>query len=347
MTKPKTTSPGRFLIGSLLLIFTLLGGYCFNRYVFFAPRPVIEGEIYRSKQPDSGDLRGAKAQLGLATVVNLRGQFPDEDWYREEVKTCRDLGLTHRDFHFSPTKWPAQSETRRLLAYLLVAPQPLLIHCAAGVDRSGWVAAMLLALAGDPLQAATGELHWTRGHFCLPEECAFHRFFTQYESWLQLQQRVHDGETFAYWVQQIYSPPPYDAELTITDAPQTTQFLPSARVEYRVDVLNKASEPWIMSAELEQGIRLGARMVGPFATPVEQPIDLFLPQGGTPRDLARAGIEEGEIAPGGRRSFELSLQLPDEPGLYYLQIDMVDERVHWFSDLGAPGMISEIEVVGG
>jgi len=43
----------------------------------------------------------------------------------------------------------AQGELRRVLAFIAAAdPGPLLFHCVAGKDRTGLVAALLLALAG-------------------------------------------------------------------------------------------------------------------------------------------------------------------------------------------------------
>ena len=343
----RTSSSTRIWIGSVLLLLAVVVGVFLGRWATFSPRPVIAGEIYRSNQPDRRDLLHAKERLGLAAVANLRGSTPDADWYREEVETCCELGLDHRDFNFRATEWPTRSETRRLVAYLLTGPRPLLFHCKAGVDRSGWAAAMTLALTGEPLQDAMGELSWIAGHLCSLKDCVFHRFFVQYETWLREQKRLHDGETFKHWVLQIYSPPPYDAGLKITAAPKANVFPPSAWVEYRVEVRNKSTERWIMSAERDHGIRLGVRVLGPFVKPIEQPIEWFRAQVGPLLDLARAGMQRDEIGPGGVRSLDLAFQLPSEPGRYYLQIDMVDEAVRWFSDFGGPGLILEIEILAG
>ena len=57
---------------------------------------------------------------------------------------------------------------------------------------------------------------------------------------------------------------------------------------------------------------------------------------------ARNGRATGEIE---NRPFELRFTAPQTPGVYLLQIDMVDELVHWFSDLGFPGLIHELTVV--
>lgn len=166
----RTGSSTRIRIGSVLLLLAVVVGVFLGRWATFSPRPVIAGEIYRSNQPDRRDLLHAKERLGLAVVANLRGPTPDTDWYREEVETCCELGLDHRDFNFRATEWPTRSETRRLVAYLLTGPRPLLFHCKAGADRSGWAAAM----TGEPLQDAMGELSWIDGHLCSLKDCVFH-----------------------------------------------------------------------------------------------------------------------------------------------------------------------------
>jgi hypothetical protein len=62
-------------------------------------------------------------------------------------------------------------------------------------------------------------------------------------------------------------------------------------------------------------------------------------------DVARSGLEPGVVGPGESRELEIRLRAPAAPGRYVLQIDMVDELVHWFSDMGWPGILLDIEVV--
>jgi hypothetical protein len=82
-----------------------------------------------------------------------------------------------------------------------------------------------------------------------------------------------------------------------------------------------------------------------FIAPPADPIALFRLPSGPAVHIARASLESGVMPQGSRRDFELRLRAPRRPGRYLLQLDMVDERVHWFSDLGWPGLIHELEVV--
>ena len=86
-------------------------------------------------------------------------------------------------------------------------------------------------------------------------------------------------------------------------------------------------------------------MLGPFDSWPEERVELFRLPGRPGHDLGRAGMVDSWIEPGATRDFRLKVDAPEMPGLYLLQIDMVDEGVHWFSDLGTPGIVLEITVV--
>ncbi len=63
-----------------------------------------------------------------------------------------------------------------------------------------------------------------------------------------------------------------------------------------------------------------------------------------PKDLRGRFVD---LAP--NKKTELDLRLPPitEPGKYLLIIDLVDELVHWFHDMGSPIYQFEFEVVPG
>src|SRR5687768_13280374 len=49
---------------------------------------VIPGKVYRSNQPSPDGLRDATAELGIRTVINLRGYggINPNDWYPDEAR---------------------------------------------------------------------------------------------------------------------------------------------------------------------------------------------------------------------------------------------------------------------
>jgi len=62
------------------------------------------------------------------------------------------------------------------------------------------------------------------------------------------------------------------------------------------------------------------------------------------RDLFRDGQSKGAWNAGDAKTIDVAFDAPSEPGLYYIQVDMVDELVHWFSDLGDEGLVLPLRV---
>jgi protein tyrosine phosphatase (PTP) superfamily phosphohydrolase (DUF442 family) len=308
------------------------------RVVEAAPGLLVAG------QPEAEEWREVVEQRGVRAVVNLRGSRPSERWYADEVAACRELGVQRADVRIKLDDWPPQHEVRRFVALLDALPRPLLLHCKDGFDRSGWGAGVALALAGAPLDAALAWLAPAAGHLCRPDACPLHRFFAEYESWRRRVGRSHDAAAFRQWLLAAYCPPPYDAGIALGgEAPARVR--PGEGMVLPVRVVNRSQQPWRLSSDRQRGIRLGARALGPLAAWPADPVAEFRRNDGRAHDLARAGVEDGEVAAGGERTFELRFRAPDGAGSYAVHVDMVDEHVHWFSDLGGPGVVLRLDVV--
>lgn len=315
------------------------------RWLDYRPQQVLAERVYRSRQPDARELRRAAVELGLRSVVNLRGAQPGQDWYDDELATTTELSLDRLDLRFRSFDWPPRAEVRRLVRYLEVATPPTLLHCQAGVHRAGWASAVVLALAGRPLSEVREQLATVRRSLTDARPDFSGRFFDLYESWLALGAHEHSAKVFRHWVLDVYCPPPYNAEIIIREAPALDAVPGGTALTFVVGVTNRSDETWQLSAIPQHGIRLGASVLGPYTTAPKDPLELFRRPGRPGRDLARAGLENATVAPDETRNFDLKLLAPSEPGRYLLHFDMVDEGVHWFSDLGTPGVVVELEVV--
>jgi protein tyrosine phosphatase (PTP) superfamily phosphohydrolase (DUF442 family) len=310
----------------------------------FRPVEVVEGRVYRSGQPSDDDLREASATLGLATVVNLRGAQPDQPWYIEELKTTQELGLHRLDLRFQTFDWPAREEVRELVRLLDGAREPVLLHCASGVHRSGWASAVARILAGDPPAEARAELASLPRTLVDGGDGFARRFFERYDRWLAATGRAQGAESFRTWALEVYCPPPYNAEMKILEPPPLDGVAPASRLSFRLVVTNRSDRAWRMSSLPGKGIRLGATMLGPFDRRPPDILSEFRRPGRPGRDLGRAGMEEGTIEPGETRVFDLAFRAPQRPGTYVVHFDMVDELVHWFSDLGTGGLLVDLRV---
>jgi protein tyrosine phosphatase (PTP) superfamily phosphohydrolase (DUF442 family) len=336
----------RWALAATAALVLVGAGFWALRARYHGPVRVVEVTpgLLVAGQPEAAEWQDLLERHAVRSVINLRGPRPSERWYVDEVAACRGLGVARHDVRVKLDDWPPQHEVRRLVELLDAGPRPLLLHCKDGYDRSGWGAAVALALAGEPLERALERLAPTAGHVCRRDSCPLHRFFAEYAAWLERTGRNHDAAAFRQWILEAYCPPPYDAAFELLAAPPH-RVRPGEPIVLPVRVTNRSQHPWRLSADPDHGIRLGARSLGPLAAwPADAVAEFRIPNGPA-HDLARAGIEDGAVEPGASRTFDLPFRAPAATGSYVVHVDMVDEHVHWFSDLGGPGVIFRLDVV--
>lgn len=127
--------------------------------------PIEEGVAYRSAQLNGHQLRELASRVGIRAIVNLRGAKPGKSWYEEEVAVADELGIQHVDYGFSassPLSIEQMTELQKLFERI---PQPFLIHCKAGADRTGLASALYLAAKGRGESDIRAALSIRYGHF--------------------------------------------------------------------------------------------------------------------------------------------------------------------------------------
>jgi protein tyrosine/serine phosphatase len=162
----------------IVLLFLLSGGYqlYLNEQGNF--HPITEGEAYRSAQLDLDEFEHYVKKYNIRSIVNLRGENPKKLWYKEEITFCDANNIKHYDISLSSSKAPSQEDVRKLVEIFHTAPRPVLIHCLAGADRSGLVAAMWKVIVDkEPKKEAEKQLSLFFGHFPIGKTAAMDRFF--------------------------------------------------------------------------------------------------------------------------------------------------------------------------
>jgi protein tyrosine/serine phosphatase len=147
----------------------LLGGYLGALQLTGNFHEVLPGVLYRSAQPSAADIAAYSREYGIRTIVNLRGESENSDWYRQEIAAAQQAGIEHIDFRMSASKQLTLDRTRQLIALLREAPKPILIHCQAGADRSGLASVIFLQqIAGIDEETAERQLSILYGHIGIP-----------------------------------------------------------------------------------------------------------------------------------------------------------------------------------
>lgn len=162
-----------------LLLGAIYAGYEWERDNF---HPITEGEAYRSAQMDGDELRYCIEKYHIKSILNLRGKYLEEKWYIEEMKASSEHDVRHYDIDLSAYREPTPEEIQILIGLFKSAPRPILIHCRAGADRSGLVAAMWKVIVDKKSKTeAEKQLSMLYGHMLVGPAFAMDKFF---ENWL-------------------------------------------------------------------------------------------------------------------------------------------------------------------
>jgi protein tyrosine/serine phosphatase len=117
---------------------------------------VVPGKLYRSGQMTAEGFRNAIERLHIRTVVNLQEEYPDPDLKEsyfdgsqiKESEVCSELGVKYvfiaPDLLPRRQAPPGRPEAIEKMLAVMDDPSnyPLLIHCRAGLHRTGCMAAI-------------------------------------------------------------------------------------------------------------------------------------------------------------------------------------------------------------
>jgi protein tyrosine phosphatase (PTP) superfamily phosphohydrolase (DUF442 family) len=143
----------------------------------------------------------------IKSVLNLRGPNPSEPWYRDELATSREAGVTQVDLAMSSCLWMSRAQLRMLVYALDTAEYPLLIHCAWGSERTGLVSAFAeLLRPGSTIDDARAQFSISHLFVRVNDGKVMAEHLDQYVSWLRLNHLVHDPANFRRWVDEGFEP---------------------------------------------------------------------------------------------------------------------------------------------
>jgi protein tyrosine phosphatase (PTP) superfamily phosphohydrolase (DUF442 family) len=164
-TKTNLKRGAKVMLALVLFIALSVGGFVWHLFAHHNFHIVSDGLIYRSGQMNAESLSQVIHEKNIKSILNLRGEGGDQDWYKAETSTARGLGVKHYDFALSASREVQNEEIDRILGTIQRAPKPLLIHCKNGCDRTGLIGALYLySVEGKSAEQAGHELSLFYGH---------------------------------------------------------------------------------------------------------------------------------------------------------------------------------------
>lgn len=177
--------------------------------IFLGPNffTVVPGRCYRAAQPNARFLENAQRHYGIRAIFNLRDENDLEPWYNEEKQTAERLGIQLVNAGLATREQPPEHDFHRLVLSMHACPEPMVIHCANGNDRTGLASALYLLLrTPTPLPEARKQLSLRYGHFAIGKTLCLHRILDGYENWLHDTRQDHTSERLCWWAVNVYRP---------------------------------------------------------------------------------------------------------------------------------------------
>lgn len=152
--------------------------------------------VYRSPQTSEERLARRIGEHGIQSIVALRGMG---DGVAASARAAEGAGITFWNVPMSATRLPSPATLLELWRVAEQAPRPVLLHCRAGVDRTGLASALfVLHDTGDLAMARTQLSLVPYGHVGLFGTGAMDEVLERYAP-------HHGSLSFPDWVTRVYA----------------------------------------------------------------------------------------------------------------------------------------------
>jgi protein tyrosine phosphatase (PTP) superfamily phosphohydrolase (DUF442 family) len=317
------------LVGALLALAAVCGVVLGPALLGENFRTVVRDRVYRSGQLSAAELEERIGRHGLKSIVNLRGEKEEREWYRLEVEVARRHGVALASIDLIPERLPSRPDLVALIDHLEALDAPILIHCSAGADRAGFASVVArMALGEATFDQARAELSLWYGHLPFGPASEIGRIFDQFDDYRRTAGESGDWAIFERWAREIYVPYVYSAAIDASGLPPETD--PGERMDVRVRARNESPGPWILTADEDRGVKLGVKLL-------DETEARWI-------DYDRHGHRDQVVAPGETLVIDVAIWAPERPGEYELKLDLVDEHVTWFEDQGSAPLSRKLVV---
>ena len=161
----------------------------------------ISNEMFRANQPSPEQIAKYAKELGLKTIINLRGKSP-KGYYLLEKEACERHGVQLVDFQVFSREVPTPEAVLAAKQLFDSIAYPALMHCKSGADRAGIMSVLYQHFRkGQPIEQALEQLSRKYLHIRHGKTGVLDYFFETY-----LREGKPAGLSFVKWVQMGYDP---------------------------------------------------------------------------------------------------------------------------------------------
>lgn len=150
--------------------------------LLYANFHALPGGLFRANQPNPAKLERYRRELGIKTVINLRGGDQSNPAWQIEKSTCDALGLKMLNLQLFSRSFPHVHTIKKIKATIDLIDYPALVHCKSGADRAGLFAVLYrMFRLKEPISEARKELSLRFGHIRWARTGVVDLFFDEYE----------------------------------------------------------------------------------------------------------------------------------------------------------------------
>ncbi len=124
----------------------------------------ISDEMWRGNQPGPKDVERYAAELGIKTIINLRGEST-KGYYLLEKEACERHGVVLIDYQMFSRDTPTKEKIFGARDLFDEIAYPAFMHCKSGADRAGIMSFLYMMLrAKVPLEEAAEQISFKYLH---------------------------------------------------------------------------------------------------------------------------------------------------------------------------------------
>ena len=155
--------------------------------------------MYRANQPSPEHIERYAKDLGLKTIINLRGKSP-KGYYLLEKEACEANGIELVDFQVFSRDTPTRETFVGARDLFNSIAYPALMHCKSGADRAGLASVLYMHFRqGLSIREAKEQLSFKYLHIRAGKTGILDFVFDRY-----LEQGEPKGLTFIDWINTDY-----------------------------------------------------------------------------------------------------------------------------------------------